>query len=170
MCVYIYIYIYMYVHMRIYIYIRTCIYTHIYIYIHIYAYIYIYIYTYIHTHTYADQAAALVPRRDHDEANLLSQFASIFKVLPIGGNQQRTGRNRCGSGISQNSSVQFGSDKWLSRFDAVRPAFFGRVVARAGSVRFVSVSGSGRFLSYTVRFHSLRPVRFGFLFLPAVQT
>ena len=28
---------------------------------------------------------------------------------------------------------------------AVRPALFGRVVARSGSVRFVSASGSGRF-------------------------
>ena len=42
-------------------------------------------------------------------------------------------------------SVRFGSEMYFSRFDAVRPAFFGRVVARSGSVRFVSASGSGRF-------------------------
>ena len=40
-------------------------------------------------------------------------------------------------------SVRFG--QIMFRFDAVRPAFFGRVVARSGSVRFVSTSGSGRF-------------------------
>ena len=51
-------------------------------------------------------------------------------------------------------------------FEALRPAFFGRVVVRSGSVRFVSASGSDRFQHYTVRFGSVRPVRFGLLFLP----
>ena len=43
-------------------------------------------------------------------------------------------------------SVRFGSVRknMFARFDTVRPAFFGRVVARSGSVRFVSASGSGR--------------------------
>ena len=42
-------------------------------------------------------------------------------------------------------SVRFDSYIYFTRFDAVRPAFFGRVVARSGSVRFVSASGSSRF-------------------------
>ena len=63
-------------------------------------------------------------------------------------------------------SVRFGSEQYFARFDAVRPAFFGRVVARSGSVRFVSASGSGRFQNSTALFGSVRPVRFGFLFLP----
>ena len=41
-------------------------------------------------------------------------------------------------------SVRFGSDNYFPRFDAVRPAFFGRVVARSDSVRFGSASGSGQ--------------------------
>ena len=57
-------------------------------------------------------------------------------------------------------SVRFGSENVISRFDAVRPAFFSRVVARSGSVRF------------RVRFRpvpeSNGPVRFGFLLLPDV--
>ena len=65
------------------------------------------------------------------------------------------------------NSVRFGSEDDLSRFDAVRPAFFGRVVARSGLVRFGSVLGSGRFRN-SVQFGSVRPFRFGFLFLPAV--
>ena len=39
---------------------------------------------------------------------------------------------------------RFGSEMLVSQFDAFRPAFVGRVVARSGSVRFVSASGSGR--------------------------
>ena len=57
-------------------------------------------------------------------------------------------------------SVRFGADKYFSRFDTVRTAFFGRVVARSGSVRFVSASGSGRFRNWPIRFGSVRPVRF----------
>ena len=52
-------------------------------------------------------------------------------------------------------SVRFGSESQFSRFDAVRPALFGRVVARSGSDRFVSASGSGRFRNKTVRFGSV---------------
>ena len=40
--------------------------------------------------------------------------------------------------------VRFGSEVVVSRFDAVRPALFGRFVARSGSVR---ISDSGRFRS-----------------------
>ena len=57
---------------------------------------------------------------------------------------------------------------YFTRFDAVRLAFFGHAVARSGSVRFGSASGSGRFRNYTVRFGSVRPVRFGFSFLPDI--
>ena len=46
-------------------------------------------------------------------------------------------------------SIGFGSGlskiRRFSWFDAVRPAFSGHVVARSGSVRFGSTSGSGRF-------------------------
>ena len=52
---------------------------------------------------------------------------------------------RFGSGLSGNSPVRFGSESYFPRVGAVRPALFGRVVARSGSVRFVSASGSGRF-------------------------
>ena len=54
-----------------------------------------------------------------------------------------------------------------SWFQAVRPAFFESVVARSGSVRFGSASGSGRFCNSTVRLGSVRPFRFGCLILPA---
>ena len=40
------------------------------------------------------------------------------------------------SGRNWFDSVRFGSENAIFRFDAVRPAFFGRVVARSGSVRF----------------------------------
>ena len=58
-------------------------------------------------------------------------------------------------------SVRFGSENYNSWLDVVRPAFFGRVVARSGSVRFGSVprpvpAGSG-----IKRFGSVRPARFG---------
>ena len=53
---------------------------------------------------------------------------------------------------------------------AVRPAFFGRVLARSGSVRSGSASGPGQFRNQAFRFGSVRPVRFGFLLLPATPT
>ena len=56
-------------------------------------------------------------------------------------------------------SVRFGSQNIFSRLDAVRPAFFGRVVARSGSVRFGSAFGSLRFQNETVRFASAGSVR-----------
>ena len=62
------------------------------------------------------------------------------------------------SKVHRFGSVRFGSDNSVSRFDTVRPALFGRVVARSGSVRFGSASGSGRIQNQTVR---LGPVRFG---------
>ena len=70
-------------------------------------------------------------------------------------------------------SVRFGSEKYSSRFDAVRPAFFGRVVARSGSVsvRFGSSlrpvpAGSG--INSSVRFGSAGSLRF--LFPSCLQT
>ena len=74
---------------------------------------------------------------------------------------------RFGCGIFKNESVRFGSEIMFPRFDAVRPAFLRtrRGSVRFGSVRFCSASGSGRFQSYTLRFGSVGPVRFGFLFL-----
>ena len=65
-----------------------------------------------------------------------------------------------------NSSVRFGSVQTnvLSRFDTVRPALFGRVVARCASVRLAPrhVPAGSRIK----RFGSVRFGRFGFVFLP----
>ena len=58
----------------------------------------------------------------------------------------------------------FGSVRFGQIFVPVRrgsAAFFERVVARSGSVRFVSASSSGRFRNSTVRFGSVRFSRFG---------
>ena len=55
---------------------------------------------------------------------------------------------------------RLGSDGLFPRFDVVRPASCGRVVARSGSVRFLSASSSGRFQSETVRFGLAGSVRF----------
>ena len=56
------------------------------------------------------------------------------------------------------------------RFDSFRFRTFRNII---GSVRKVicsgSASGSGRFQNYTVRFGSVRPLRFGFLIFPAVN-
>ena len=63
-----------------------------------------------------------------------------------------TGRKRFGSirfGSIFFSKINrlgsFGSEIMFSRFDEVRLAFFGHAVARSGSVRVGSASGSGRF-------------------------
>ena len=64
---------------------------------------------------------------------------------PISG-RNRFCSNRFGPVIFEKKhivSVRFGN--CFSRFDAVRPALFERVVARCGSVRFGSAFGSGRF-------------------------
>ena len=60
-------------------------------------------------------------------------------------------------------SVRFGSENYISRSDAVRPAFFGRVVDWSGSVPRPVPAGPG-----IHRFGAVRPVRFGFLFLPSL--
>ena len=57
------------------------------------------------------------------------------------------------SRINRFGSVRF-RNKYVSRFDTVRPAFFGCVVARSGSVRFVSAHGYVQFQNQTVRFGS----------------
>ena len=60
-------------------------------------------------------------------------------------------------------SVRCGSENVVSRFDAVRPSFFGRVLAQSGSVRFLPLvpAGSGRFGSVgSVRFCLAGSVRF----------
>ena len=92
-------------------------------------------------------------------------------------NSNRNNSNRNHNRNSSNSSGSFsnirrfgsvGSENYISQCDAVRPAFFGRVVARSGLVRFVSASGPGRFHNSMVGLGSVRSVRFGFLFLPDV--
>ena len=57
-------------------------------------------------------------------------------------------------------SVRFGSERSFSWFDAVRPALFGRVVARSDSVRSGSAVSSGRFRNSRVWFGSAGSVRF----------
>ena len=77
---------------------------------------------------------------------------------------------RLGSGflLRTHRLVRFDSEHVFSRFDAVRPVFFGRVVARSGSIRFGSVphpvlAGSICRRFGSVRFDSVRfaSVRFG---------
>ena len=64
---------------------------------------------------------------DSNDINVITHvFVSVPKVCRFG-------------------SVCFGNSFFL--FDAVRPAFFGRVMARSGSFRFGSASGSGRLQS-----------------------
>ena len=72
--------------------------------------------------------------------------------VPLKGFPQTAARNRFdsirfGFGLFENSSLRFGSVRFVSvsQFDAVRPAFFGHVVARSGSVRFGSVRFRVRF-------------------------
>ena len=77
--------------------------------------------------------------------------------------RNRFGLIRFGSGFFEKDnrfgSVRFGSENDVSRFDAVRPSFFGRVVARSGSVCFVSASGPA--VSKIERFGLVRFGRFG---------
>ena len=57
---------------------------------------------------------------------------------------------------------RFGSVRnYVSWFDAVRPAFSGRVVARSGLVRFTSFPCPVPAGSRIKQFGSVRPVRFG---------
>ena len=119
--------------------------------------VYIYIYTYIHIARASASREGGEPRcrrRFRKEPVRFDsfQFRTVSDCLTI---------HRFGS-------VRFGSENQLSRFDAVRPALFERVMVRSGSLRFGSAFGSGRFRNYSVRFGSVRPVRFGFLFLPGV--
>ena len=101
------------------IYIHTC--THVHVYIHIYIYIYIYILPSLWKDMHPAVKGLLSP-----EHHITTQG------IPS------AGRNRFDSFRFQFeiSSVRFGSENSVSRFDAVRLAFLGRVVARSGSVRF----------------------------------
>ena len=102
--------------------------------------------------------------REEKSHDFVQEGTGLIRFVPVPdfSNNHRFGSVRYGS-------VRFGSARtkccffW---FDAVRPALFERVMVRSGSVRFVSASGSGRFQNQTVRFCAVRPVRFGFLFLP----
>ena len=93
-------------------------------------------------------------------SNTMHHSKLTFVSVPDFSNIHRFGSVRFGS--VRFGSVRFGSEQYLSRFDVVRPAFFGRVVAGSSSVRFVSASGSGRFLNLngSVRFGSADSVRF----------
>ena len=135
--------------------------------------IYIYIYIYRSTHntmiriiiTRAPTRRESTRRRSTWIGPSRQRNDTMWPMLYPGKNW--FGSVRFGSGLFGDSSVCFGSVPKcvFSRFVAVRPAFFGRFVARSGSVRFVSTSGSGRFRNIK-RFGSVRPVLFGFLFLP----
>ena len=109
--------------------------------IHMYIYIYIYMYTIL-----------------ENTALLYSIFVDgDFQGLPFLRHKEGTG------------SVRFGSGNNVFWFDAVRPALFERVVARSGSVRFGSFPRPVPAGSRIKRFGSVRPLRFGFLFLPEKQ-
>ena len=121
------------------VYVCMIVYIHIYIYIYVYIYIYIYTFVYVcilrYTTSISSTASGQGPAKLPD---LLAQC------------QEGTGSVRFVSvpdfsTFHRFGSVRFGSENFVSRSDAVRPAFFGRVVARSASVRFVSASGSGRF-------------------------
>ena len=71
--------------------------------------------------------------------------AKFYMDFPSPEVQEGTGSVRFVSVLGFSKIHRFGSENYISRFDAVRPAFFGGVVARSASVRFVSASGSGRF-------------------------
>ena len=86
--------------------------------------------------------------------------------IAVNAGTKRFGVIRFGSRFVEISSVRFGSVwfgsvRLVSVFDAVWPAFSGRVVARFGSFPHLFPAGSR-----VKRFGSVRPVRFGFLFLP----
>ena len=125
--------------------------------IHIYIYIYIYIHVLGRPARRSSSARSTTSRPRPQSAG---EAGGNCLLLRFDSFRFRTFRGFIGS-------VRFGSENCNSRFDVVRPAFFGRVVARSGSVRFVSASGSGRFQNWTARFDSVRPVRFDFFFLPA---
>ena len=81
--------------------------------------------------------------RQKQEGTGSVRFVSVLDFSKI----HRFGSVRFGS--VRFGSVRFGSGKQIPG-STLRPAFFGRVVARSGSVRFVSASGSGRFQNSTV--------------------
>ena len=108
----------------------TCVHISLSLYIYIYIYMCVYIYIYIYIYRYQEGAGSI-------------RFASVpdfFRKL-IG-------------------PVRFGSETNISQFDAVRPAFFGRIVARSDSVRFRVRFRPVPELHGSVRFGSAGSVRF----------
>ena len=65
-------------------------------------------------------------------------------------------------------SVRFGSEMYLSRFDAVRPALLSDA-SWLGPVRFGSFPRPVPACSRIKRFGSVRPIRFGLSFLPVME-
>ena len=110
-----------------------------------------------------------------DVIRAVQTSAEHIEVLPITG-RNRFGSIRFGSGLFDNSSVRFGLVRKITFPGSTR---FGLLFwMRSGSVRFGSVRFRVRFrpipeFNGSVRFGSagsVRLVRFGFLFLPAISS
>ena len=134
----------------------------IYIYIYIYMWYWIHIYIYIHTHMCVYYSSTV----GHNHQ--IWYTADMFRKEParFDSFQFRTFEKSS----FRFGSVRFGSDNLISRFDAT---WFGLRFLDAswlGPVRFGSVRFSILFrpLPEMVLFGSVRLVRFGFLFLPAI--
>ena len=130
-----------------------CIYIYIYICVCIYIYIYIYIYI------------ALIHRAAHKWGWSCVAPTSYHYLMLY------SGRNRFGSGLFDKSSVRFGSVRLGNLISSVwrgSACVFrtGRGSVRFGSVRFRIRLRPVPEIHGSVRFCSVRPVRFGFLFLP----
>ena len=123
-----------------------------------------------HTWSYVERCEVGLRHIPTPPQTLLRQLP---RAAAAGGRRRKPGRNRFGSirfdsGLFGNSSVRLSSvrfGKHSSRFDAVRPARFGHVVARSGSVRFGSASASGRFRNYSVQLGSAESVSVSCSFL-----
>ena len=165
---YIYIYIYTYTYVSLFLSIYISLYIYIYIereretmitivvMIHIYIYVYTYIRTYIYIYIYRERDITVIIII----YNHMYIYIYIYTLY-----QEGTGWIlRVGSGLLDNSLVRFGSEIQISRFDAVLPVFFGRVVARSGPVRFRIRLRPVLELNGSVRFGSAASVRF--LILP----
>ena len=126
---------------------------YMYVCMYIYIYIYIYIHTCIHIYIYREREREVVFSSHLVSSRRSRQGGRIHSRSPRGKGAEWF---RFRTFLRLIGSVRFGSENHISQFDSVRPALFGRVVARSGWVRFVSVSGSGRFQNSTVRFGSVR--------------
>ena len=108
-----------------------------------YLYTYIYIYRYIFTCYPLGHRLERSMRTDEHVHRRVGSPGTIHNTcLYVQTGRSRFRSIRFGFGLSENTSVRFGLEDYIFQVDAVRPAFSRRgsrrVVARSGSVRFVS--------------------------------